>query len=156
MNPEKTQVDTTSIFSRLAHAATEGTTTFDRFLEDAANAYRESRRRNRDRPKVLQPGPGLSPKIKSALAEEYEFSPGRDPLQIRWVSVEGDTFFEFDKDASLIKLNKRYRRLIAGDGHGSLNDAPLVKALIYLLGESVMPIMGALASVAAIFVAHHH
>jgi hypothetical protein len=137
MNPEKTQVEVTAIFSRLAHAATDGTTTFEGFLEDATNAYRESRRRNRDRPKVLQPGAGLSPKVKSALAEEYEFSPGRDPLQIRWVSVEGDTFFEFDKDASLIKLNKRYRRLVAGE-HGSLNDAPLVKALIYLLGESVM------------------
>lgn len=138
MNPEKTQVDATAVFSRLAHAATDGATTFDGFLEDATNAYRESRRRNRDRPKILQPGSGFSPKIKSALAEEYDFLPGRDPLQIRWVNVEGDTFFEFDKDESLIKLNKRYRRLIVGDGHGGLNDAPLVKALIFLLGESVM------------------
>jgi hypothetical protein len=86
----------------------------------------------------LQPGSGFSPKIKSALAEEYDFLPGRDALQIRWVNIEGDTFLEFDKDESLIQLNKRYRRLIVGDGHGGLNDAPLVKALIYLLGESVM------------------
>lgn len=138
MNPEKTQVEATAIFARLAHAATDGATTFDGYLEDATNAYKESRRRNRDRPKVLQPGSGLSPKIKSALAEEYDFLPGRDPLQIKWDKVEGDTFFEFHKESSLIKLNKRYRRLIVGDGHGGLNDAPLVKALIYLLGESVM------------------
>lgn len=138
MNPEKTNVQATAVFVRLVHAALDGSTTFDSFLVDATNAYRESRRRNRDRPKVLQPGSGFSPKIKSALAEEYDFLPGRDALQIRWVNIEGDTFFEFDKDESLIQLNKRYRRLIVGDGHGGLNDAPLVKALIYLLGESVM------------------
>lgn len=138
MNPEKTHVEPTAAFTRMVHDAVDGDVNFDKYLEDASHAYRESRRRNRDRPKILQPGSGVAREVKSAFGDEYDFIPGREPMKIRWAAVEGDTFFEFDKEASLIRLNRRYRRMVAGEGHGGLNDAPLVKALIYLLSESVM------------------
>ena len=49
----------------------------------------------------------------------------------------GTTFLEVDRERRTLWLNKRYRSLFTGDDHGSLNDAPLLKGLLYLLMQEV-------------------
>lgn len=137
-NPEKTQVEATDLFRRLAGEATDGEVGFAKFLEDAANTYRESRKRERRRPRVLTPGSGIAPAVKAALADEYDFDEGREPLSIRWDQTRNGVFFEIDKETNAIRLNKYYRGLFLGEDRAGLNDAPLIKALIYLLAESTM------------------
>lgn len=138
LNPEKTQVEPTARFKALARHATDGEVDLTKYLVDAEHTYRASRKRVRERPKVIAPGSGLAPSVKSAIANEYEFIQGRPPLEIRWADVDNDQFFEVDKDANLIRLNRRYRGAVLGDRGASLNDAPLVKALVYLLVESAL------------------
>jgi hypothetical protein len=122
----------------LARDARDEAINFQKFLEDATNTYRESRKRVRERPKVIAPGTGFAPPIKNAVASELDFIDGRDAIAIRWDNIAEDLFFEVDKDSSLIRLNRRYRSLFSGDGRGTLNDAPLVKALLYLLTEPAL------------------
>lgn len=138
MNPEKTQVQPTDLFRRYFQTARDGDLTFSKYLDQAAAAHKESRKRVRRRKPVLPPGPGIAPGIKAALAEEYEFIRGGDPIEIRWDALDDETFFEVEKQGHLVRLNRRYRALLTGGGRGSLNDAPVVKALIYLLIESTM------------------
>ena len=45
-------------------------------------------------------------------------------------------FLDIDHPAKTMWLNSRYRGLFAPDG-GSLNDAPVLKALLYLLSHHV-------------------
>ena len=48
----------------------------------------------------------------------------------------GDEFFEVDRDNRTLWLNVKYRGTALGERH-SVNDAPLLKALMYLLVEDV-------------------
>ncbi|MDQ8698166.1 ATP-binding protein [Hyphomicrobium sp. LHD-15] len=134
MNAEKTRVEASSEFGAVVQSATDGKTTFLQYLDHARSAYRDSQKRKRERPKVRRPGKGFAEAVRSAIDDEYEFLPG-EALDVRWVDLGDDTFFELDREDSLIRLNRRYRSAIIGGRDSSLNDAPLVKALIYLLAE---------------------
>ena len=87
---------------------------------------------------MLAPGQGLAPAIKNALEKEFDFNESHAPVEIRWETILGNSFFEVDKDAHKIKLNRKYRSILTNSERGSLNDAPVLKALIYLLFESTM------------------
>ena len=63
--------------------------------------------------------------------------PDEDPFDIRWRPIPGETFLEVDRERRTLWLNKRYRLLLTGDDYGSLNDAPLLKGLLYLLTQEV-------------------
>ena len=138
MNPEKTQVLPTDLFRRSLQTVRDGDLTFSKYLDQAATAYKESRKRVRRRKPVLPPGPGIAPGVKSALGEEYEFIKGADAIEIRWDHLGDETFFEVEKQGHLIRLNRRYRSVLTRGERGSLNDAPIIKALLYLLIESTM------------------
>ena len=59
-----------------------------------------------------------------------------DALEIRWTRMPEGEFFDIDFGNSTLLLNQRYRWLFAPQG-GSLNDAPLVKALMFLLTHQI-------------------
>jgi hypothetical protein len=135
MNAEKTRVEASPEFSPLVQGATDGKVSFSHYLDHARAVYRQSQKRKRERPKVVRPGKGFAEAVRTAIDQEYDFLPG-EALAIRWLELDDDTFFEIDREESVIRLNRRYRSAIIGGRDGSLNDAPLVKALIYLLAES--------------------
>lgn len=138
MNPEKTQVQAGAGFGEAVEAAKLGRSlTFDRFLEDARTVFHESRKRKRERAKVVPPGRGFAPRVRKAIARELESIPGEDPVDIRWDDLAEDVFFEVDRGEHVIWINKRFRWAVLGDRDASLNDAPLVKALLYLLAEDL-------------------
>ena len=141
MNPEKTRVETGPVFSAAvdATASLEGTAdgSWHQFLADARETFKVSRKRKRERAKVVPPGRGFAPRVRKAVERELDFLPGEEQIEIRWVDFDGDAFFEVDRDSQSIWLNKAYRAAVIGDRNAGLNDAPLVKTLLYLLAENL-------------------
>jgi hypothetical protein len=138
MNPEKSSVATDAEFQdAIGKATTEDGKTFWIFLDDAREAYKRSRKRNTTRPKMVPPGKGFDPALRRTLDDELEYLSDEDPFDIRWRPIPGEIFLEVDRERRTLWLNKRYRSLFSGDDHGSLNDAPLLKGLLYLLTQEV-------------------
>ncbi|WP_285473461.1 ATP-binding protein [Actinoplanes sp. NBRC 101535] len=138
MNPEKSRITVGPDFAHLIEAARspDGSTIGD-YLRDAESVYKRSRERSRDRRKMLPPGKGFEPAVKRAIGEEIPFIDGEEPIDVRWRREEGLDFFAIDRENRTIWLNDRYRQSIIGEARGGLNDAPMVKALVYLLIEDV-------------------
>lgn len=138
MNPEKTRVETRAPFTSAVEAGDgQGGFSLSVYLQDATQTFKESRKRTSTRPRVIPPGRGLKPKVRKAIAGELDFLPGEQPIDIRWADFGDDSFFEVDRDEHVVWLNKAYRWAVIGDRDASLNDAPLVKALLYLLMEDL-------------------
>jgi len=133
MNPEKTRIRTTDAFIHAVESA--GSEEFDlrSYREDASTTFREARKRAGTRQRVVPPGRGFAPAVRHAIGDELEYVVGADPVEIRWRIFEDDAFFSIDRQARVIWLNRRYRWAVTGDRGASLNDAPLLKAAMYLL-----------------------
>ena len=138
MNPEKSSVTTDAEFQvAVGKARAEDGETFWGYLDDAQDIYKRSRARSRQRPKTVAPGKGFHPALRRVLDDELEYLPDEDPFDIRWKPIPGDTFLEVDRTNRALLLNKRYRQTLTGSDHGSLNDAPVLKSLLYLLMQDV-------------------
>jgi hypothetical protein len=138
MNPEKTRVETRAAFtSAVEEGRGPGGFALSVYLEDATATFKESRKRTSARPRVMPPGRGLAPKVRRAIAGELAFVPGEPPIDVRWRDFDDQAFFEIDRDEHVIWLNKEYRWAVIGERDAKLNDAPLVKALLYLLMEDL-------------------
>jgi hypothetical protein len=108
--------------------------TFARYLTDAERVYREARKQaGVTRKAAVPPGRGIDPHVRQVIEEELPLLPGEEPLQFRWQKLSNDKFFEIDQEAHLLLLNQHYRAALLGGRSGSLNDAPMVKSLLYLL-----------------------
>ncbi|MCW2721456.1 ATP-binding protein, partial [Pseudonocardia sp.] len=138
LNMEKSAVQPKPELVRAIEKATDSRgTTFSDYLRDAETAYRMSNVRDRKRTEVVQPGDGIAPEIKRAVADELPIVPGRAPLAIRWKNLHSDDLFEVDRQASTLWLNQRFRGAILSGRRSSKNDAPLLKAALYLLLQDV-------------------
>ena len=138
MNPEKSAIAADPQFTEtVAEARAEDGATFPDFLADARETYKQSRKRNRERSRTVAPGKGFHPALRRVLDDELEYLAGVEPFDIRWKNLEGAMFLEVDREHRTLWLNKAYRMAVTGDDHGSLNDAPMLKALLYLLTQEV-------------------
>jgi hypothetical protein len=135
MNPEKTAVQASAEFSKSLASFVDGSWSFVSYLDDAAQVLKQARRWKAARKRVVPPGRGFAPKVRSAIGAELEFLPGEDPIDIRWADMDGDDFFNIDRVGHVIALNKNYRWALTGESGASLNDAPVVKAFAFLLLE---------------------
>ena len=133
MNPEKTGVRASETFIQTVEAAGTGEFDVRSYCEDASARFRESNRRSRTRRPIVPPGRGFAPAVRRAIDDEVEFVAGAEPIDIRWHDLDGDVFLRIDREENVIRLNRRYRWAVAGDRGTSLNDAPLLKAALYLL-----------------------
>ncbi|WP_318203326.1 ATP-binding protein [Streptomyces sp. SCL15-4] len=107
--------------------------TFAGYLGDAERVYREARKRaGVARKAAVPPGRGMDPQVRQVIEEELPLLP-ETPLQFRWQKLPNDRFFEIDQEAQVLLLNQHYRAALLGGRSGTLNDAPVVKALMYLL-----------------------
>ncbi|MFC6538068.1 hypothetical protein ACFQES_14945 [Nonomuraea salmonea] len=59
------------------------------------------------------------------------------PLDVRWKRLGSENFFEVDREQRTLWINEVYRSALLGNRRGGLNDAPLVKALLYLQFEEM-------------------
>ncbi|MEV6285628.1 ATP-binding protein [Kribbella sp. NPDC051770] len=136
MNPEKAGLRFEPIFrDALDHAAAADGTTFDTFLKDAETRYVEGNRRISRRRPVITPDKGFAPKLRRSIERELPLI-HTDALNLQWKRLPDDEFIEVDFGNSTLWINSRYRYLFAPE-RGSLNDAPVVKALLFLLAHTV-------------------
>jgi hypothetical protein len=138
MNPEKSRVTAGADF---AHAITlaradDGTTIAD-YLKAAELVWGVTNQRaTAQRKPIIPPGKGLNPKVSREIADELP-QLNTEPLDILWTKFDNEDFFEVDRATMTLRLNKRYRTAILGGRRGGLNDAPLVKTLLFLLAENL-------------------
>lgn len=132
MNPEKARLRFEPSFrDALAHALAADGTTFDDFLKDAENTYKTASKRVTKRHPVITPDRGFSPAVRRKLEHETGLRKS-DTMEILWTRLSEGELFDVDFGNSTLFLNQRYRHLFAPQG-GSLNDAPVLKTLMFLL-----------------------
>lgn len=137
LKPEKNGIEPGPDFNRAVHEAqTSDGLTFKDYLDQARETFKDSNRRRRGRAAIMPLGTGFSPGVRKAFSGEVAFK-NEDAIEVRWDDFEDEDFFEVDRERGVLWLNKRYRRALAGGGRGSLNDAPVVKALLFLLLEDI-------------------
>lgn len=137
LKPEKNGVEVGPEFGPSVFAATASDgTTFAEYTDHARGVLKEANRRRRVRQAVIPPGAGFSPKLRRAFSRELPFN-DEDPIEIRWKRLADEDFFDINREDRVLWLNKRYRRALAGDRRGGLNDLPVVKALLFLLLENI-------------------
>ena len=133
MNPEKTRIGASETFVQAVEAARSEDFDLRSYCEDASTRLRESRKRAGTRRPVVPPGRGFAPAVRHAIGDELDFVTGAEPIHIRWQDFDDRSFLEIDREERVIRLNRRYRGAATGDRGTSLNDAPLLKAALYLL-----------------------
>ena len=136
---KKSGVETSPEFTSALEKATDaGGNTFLQYINDADTCYRDSRKRSSTaRKAVVPPGKGMAPTVRETLAEELPMIPYMDPISIRWQKLDSELFFQIDREDSIIVLNQHYRSAVLGGRRGGLNDAPLLKSLMYILLHQV-------------------
>lgn len=136
MNPEKSGMRFEPQFrDALAHAQSASGTTFDQFLKDAESTYGEANKRVMKRHPVIAPDRGFAPAVRSQIEAELGLKKS-DTLSVRWTKVADGQFFDIDFGNSELLLNQRYRHLFATEG-SNLNDAPVIKALMFMLTHQI-------------------
>lgn len=136
MNPEKSGLRIEAEFrDALSRASARDGTTFDKYLEDAEECYKTANKRTSRRHPVITPNQGFSPAVRKQIKNETGLMRSSE-LNIRWTRLPKGEFFAIDYSNHKLMLNQRYRSLFAPQG-GSLNDAPLVKTLLFLLTHQV-------------------
>ncbi|MFB7717404.1 ATP-binding protein [Nocardia sp. NPDC056100] len=136
---KKDGVDVSPDFiAALDNAVDENGLTFVEYMSAADARYRDARRRaGVERKAVIPPGEGIAPAVREAISEELPYLIGEEPITVRWQLLDGDTFFDIDREERTILLNLRYRAAILGGRGGSLDDIPVIKSLLYLMLNEV-------------------
>ncbi|MFC9998101.1 ATP-binding protein [Nocardia sp. NPDC127526] len=122
----------------LDNAVDAAGTKFAEYMTAADRRYRDARRRaGVERKPVIPPGGGFDPSLREAISEELPYLIGEEPIAIRWEPLDGDAFFDIDREGRAILLNHRYRAAILGGRRGGLDDVPVIKSLLYLMLHEV-------------------
>jgi hypothetical protein len=136
MNPEKHGLKFEPIFHEaVGHAVAADGTTFDQFLAIAEATYAESKRRRRARKPAITPDKGFAPALRKTIRNELPMIEG-DSVRLQWRRMPAGEFLDIELPTKTLWLNSRYRHLFAPE-RGSLNDAPVIKAMLYLLTHHV-------------------
>jgi hypothetical protein len=136
MHPEKDGMRFEPRFrNAVAHATALDGTTFDDYVKDAESTFTEANKRRTRRHPVIPPSRGFAPAVRRQVKVEFGLIK-TDQLGVRWVRLRKGEFFDIDFSNNELLLNQRYRHLFAPQG-GTLNDAPLVKALMFLLTHQI-------------------
>ncbi|MFD4033661.1 ATP-binding protein [Streptomyces sp. NPDC058637] len=137
---KKDGVTVTPAFARgLEQAVDDAGHTFAEYVLEAQTTYREAAKRASEpqRKAVIPAGKGLDPRLKRTLRDELPELEGEDPVTFRWDTLPTEVFFELDRDERVIRLNKDYRQAFTGGRRGGLNDAPVVKSMLYLMANEI-------------------
>lgn len=107
-------------------------TRFGAFIERAIEVYR-TKGEAKLKP-VVPPGAGIRAEVQRAVRDNLPVIPRDDEIEVRWTSLPPDQFFEIDRHARVLFLNRKYRKAVLGNSRrASGADAPLTKVLLYLL-----------------------
>jgi hypothetical protein len=128
----KSGVDAPLSFVNAVQVATsDDGTSFAAYIDRAIDVYR-AKSSSAMKP-VVPPGPGLRSDLRKVVRNNFPVIPRDDEVTIRWGRLPADKFFEIDRENRVLVLNSVYRRVVLGDRAASKADAPIVKALLFLL-----------------------
>lgn len=135
MNPEKHGLRFDPAFGEAVDRAMAADgTTFTGYLADAESVMKKASRRVSKRQDAVRPQRGFAPHVRQVIEDELPMIDGRE-VTIKWRRLVDGQFLEVDFDHMTIWLNTTYRQSVGG-GRG-MNDAPLIKSLVYLLTRDV-------------------
>lgn len=138
INPEKSGLEFSADLRRALENATCAKTglTMREYLERAAGEERRSRARERQPVTAVEPAFGMPATLLDAFRDAVEYHPDHPPVDIRWRGLAEDEVFHIDLDNRVLELNLRFRTTLVGRRSLDPNDAPVIKALMYLLLET--------------------
>lgn len=138
MSAEKAQVGfVADLADAIVRAKASDGTVFADYLVASELVLKAANARKTKRRPMLPPGQGLGPRIRRAIEREVETIGGEEPIRIRWRNDSSTDFIHVDRHSQTIWLNSRYRTAVLKGTRGGVNDAPLLKALLYLLYEDI-------------------
>lgn len=124
--------------SSIQKAKTDTGIDFKKYLSLSEDAYRKRVTANSELP--LIPSKGLPVKLVNMLQRELKIS-STDlfrELHFCWAALDDDQFFDVDRDAGCINLNRKYRQAVLKGFNGSATDAPLLKCLLFFILEEAV------------------
>ncbi|RSZ66016.1 ATP-binding protein [Corynebacterium hylobatis] len=98
---------------------------------DAAEVVRASNQKNSNADPLVEAGRGMAPSIRDVIEDEATLA-SHEPMNIVWERIPEGDFLRIDRARNTLVLNQNDRELF-NDGRGRLNDAPVLKSLLYLL-----------------------
>ncbi|BBI21796.1 hypothetical protein EKJ_26430 [Qipengyuania flava] len=134
VNVQKSQIDVPRTFPDEVRKSESGEKKFTQYLADAQSAYRDAGGKETDFPLVI--GSGVPPAVRSKSRKAFKDESGSyREVEFTWAKLPKSLFFKVDPERQRILLNKEYRRAVLNGKRASANDAPLVKALLFLLAS---------------------
>ena len=135
LNPEKSGTQFLPEMARAINRAKSSKgITFPDFLTAAEDVHTASKKRRHRRARVVQPAQGFSPGVRKAIASELLFNTSEEPVSVKWRRMTLGKFFDIDRDEQTLWLNLAYRDLFS-PGQKGMNDAPMIKTLMFLLTQ---------------------
>jgi RNA polymerase sigma factor (sigma-70 family) len=138
MNPEKRGVLLRPSLIQALETATDttGDFSFHGYLDHARETLQAANKREMKIKPVTPLSHGLSESVQTVVADRLGYRPDTRTAAIKWRTLEEGRLFRFDAIQNTLWLNAGYREALAGSATGSLHDAPLLKATLFLLLES--------------------
>lgn len=118
-------------FLRALRDPGDAKTDLDQVYADAIAVVKRGNRRSGKAAPLSEPGKGIAPSVKRAVTSKAELRAG-EPISVMWAKLPKDNFVGVDSKKKTIYLNESFRKFF-NDGHGRLNDAPLIKTVLFLL-----------------------
>lgn len=126
------------LVSAIQKAKTASGVDYKRYLSLADEAYRKRAATHSELP--LIPSAGLPSSLTQFLHRELRLkstAKHRD-LKFKWKRLDRTEFFEIDRDAGHLYINRLYRRRLLHGLPGSSADVPVLKCLLYLVLEEAL------------------
>ena len=129
LNVQKSALDVPESFRNALGSAASP---MKRYLRRAEEVYRKKTEADEEFVPVPGRGFGSAVRNKGASCLASRKAPRR-PINVLWSAVDENRFFEIDREEGNIVLNALYRKDVLSGQAASLNDAPVVKILLFLL-----------------------
>jgi hypothetical protein len=129
LNVQKSGLDVPEVFRVALDAKVSP---MSRFVKRAEDVYRKKTVIEQEFVPVPGRGFGGAVRRRSAAYLAGVKAPRRE-INVLWMNLAADRFFDIDRDAGNIILNSQYRAAILCGARSSLNDAPVIKILVFLV-----------------------
>ena len=131
INPEKSGVTLNATVAAALQAA------LTQVVSDAVATTKAARTRTPKPISALEPSSGLPEDVLDAFGDAFDFPDGQEPVAIQWRVLVRDRFFEVDLKNRTLWINARFRTDLLGRRSRDNTDAPVLKALLYLLVQEM-------------------
>ncbi|MBK4120236.1 histidine kinase/DNA gyrase B/HSP90-like ATPase [Kocuria rhizophila] len=140
LNSEKQGIEFTQGFVEAVRSSRspDSGRTFNEYLEAAAGAAAQARKRQRRQELLVRPeGGGIAGAVYDAMEENFGFDPDQPGMDVSWEVLDPEKVFDIDMDGRTLRLNLRHRRALTGRaGTVSPANSPMLTTLLYLFARS--------------------